>query len=66
MSRFLLKFMTFVQKSQKEKYRLINTVMHINKIIIYNIMISLNIKQFVKKFSEFKIISLMNIQFNYD
>ena len=40
--------------------------MHINKIIIHNIMISSNIEQFVKKFSEFKIISLMNIQFDYD
>ena len=40
--------------------------MHINKIIIYNIMISLNVEQFIKKFSKFKIINLMNIQSDYD
>ena len=40
--------------------------MHINKIIICNVIISLNIKQFMKKFSKLKIISLMNIQFDYD
>ena len=40
--------------------------MHINKVIIHNIMISLNIKQFIKKFSEFKTINLMNIQSDYD
>ena len=40
--------------------------MHINKIIIHNIMISSNIKQFVKKFSKFKTVSLMNIQSDYN
>ena len=55
-----------VQKSQKEKYKLINAVMHINKIIIHNIMISSNVEQFVKKFSELKTVSLMNMQFDYD
>ena len=40
--------------------------MHINKIIIYNVMISSNIKQFVKKFSKLKTVSLMNIQFDYN
>ena len=40
--------------------------MHINKIIIHNVMISSNIEQFVKKFSEFKTVSLINMQFDYD
>ena len=40
--------------------------MHINKIIIYNIIISSNVEQFIKKFSKLKTISLMNIQFDYD
>ena len=40
--------------------------MHINKIIIHNIMISSNVEQFVKKFSELKTVSLMNMQFDYD
>ena len=40
--------------------------MHINKIIIHNVMISPNIEQFVKKFSEFKTVNLMNIQSDYD
>ena len=40
--------------------------MHINKVIIHNVIISSNIKQFIKKFSKFKIISLINIQFNYN
>ena len=55
-----------VWKSQKKKYRLINAVMHINKIIIHNVMIFSNIKQFMKEFSELKTVSLVDIQFSYD
>ena len=40
--------------------------MHINKIIIYNIIISLNVEQFVKKFLKLKTVSLINMQFDYD
>jgi len=39
-----------VQKSQKEKYHLINAVMHINKVTIKDVNISSNIEQFVKEF----------------
>ena len=55
-----------VQKSQKKKYRLINAVMHINKIIIYNVIIFSNIEQFMKEFSELKTVSLVNMQSDYD
>ncbi len=41
-----------VQKLQKEKYHLINAVMHINKVTIKDINISSNIKQFVKEFAD--------------
>ena len=40
--------------------------MHINKIIIHNVIISSNIEQFIKKFSELKTVNLMNIQSDYD
>ena len=40
--------------------------MYINKITIKDTNISLNIKQFAKKFKELKIVSLMNLQLSYD
>ncbi len=55
-----------VQKSQKGKYHLINTVMHINKITIKDINISLNIKQFVKEFTDLQAVSLVNMQSEYN
>ena len=55
-----------VWKSQKKKYRLINAVIHINKIIIYDVIISSNIEQFMKEFSEIKTVSFVNMQFSFD
>jgi len=40
--------------------------MHINKVMIQDVNISLNIEQFVKKFAELQIINLVNIQLKYD
>jgi len=51
---------------QKEKYCLINTIMHINKVTIKDINISSNIKQFVKEFTDLQAVSLVNMQFKYD
>jgi len=51
---------------QKEKYRLINAVMHINKVTIKDVNISLNIEQFVKEFTDLQAVSLVNMQFEYN
>jgi len=40
--------------------------MHINKVIIQDANISLNIEQFVEEFAELQIINLMNMQSKYD
>ena len=40
--------------------------MHINKVIIYDVMISLNIEQFIEEFSELKTVSLVDMQSDYD
>jgi len=55
-----------VQKSQKGKYHLINAVMYINKVIIKDINISLNIKQFVKEFTNLQAVSFVNMQSEYN
>ncbi len=55
-----------VRKSQKEKYRLINAAMHINKVTIQDAMIPPNIEQFVEKFSSLSTISLVDMQSGYD
>jgi len=51
---------------QKEKYRLINTAMHINKVTIRDINISSNIEQFVKEFAGLQAVSLVNMQSEYN
>ncbi len=40
--------------------------MHINKVTIQDANISSNIEQFIKKFAELQIISLVNMQLEYD
>ncbi len=55
-----------VQKSQKGKYHLINAVMHINKVTIKDVNISLNIEQFVKEFINLQAVSLVNMQSEYN
>jgi len=51
---------------QKGKYRLINAVMHINKVTIKDVNISLNIEQFVKEFISLQAVSLVSMQSEYD
>jgi len=51
---------------QKEKYHLINAVMHINKVTIKDINISSNIEQFVKEFIDLQAVSLVNMQSEYN
>ncbi len=55
-----------VRKLQKEKYHLINTVMHINKVTIKDVNISSNIEQFVKEFTDLQAVSLVNMQSEYN
>jgi len=55
-----------VQKLQKGKYRLINAAMHINKVTIKDVKISLNIEQFVKEFTDLQAVSLVNMQSEYN
>ncbi len=55
-----------VQKSQKGKYHLINAVMHINNVTIKDINISLNIKQFMKEFTDLQAVSFVNMQSEYN
>jgi len=51
---------------QKEKYCLINAVMHINKVTIKDVNISLNIEQFVKEFVDLQAVSFVNMQSEYN
>jgi len=51
---------------QKGKYRLINAVMHINKVTIKDVNISSNIEQFVKEFVDLQAVSLVNMQSEYN
>jgi len=55
-----------VRKLQKGKYRLINAVMHINKVTIKDVNISSNIEQFVKEFTGLQVVSLVNMQSEYN
>jgi len=40
--------------------------MHINKVTIKDVNISLNIEQFVKEFTDLQAVSLVNMQFEYN
>jgi len=51
---------------QKEKYHLINAIMHINKVTIKDVNISSNIEQFVKEFVDLQAVSLVNMQSEYN
>jgi predicted HTH domain antitoxin len=53
-------------ENQKEKYHLINAVMHINKVTIKDVNISLNIEQFVKSSLDLQAVSLVNMQSEYN
>jgi negative regulator of sigma E activity len=58
--------MVSCSKLQKEKYHLINAVMHINKVTIKDVNISSNIEQFVKEFTDLQAVSLVNMQSEYN
>ena len=50
-----------MKKSNKNKYKLINTAIYINKYTIRNTIVLLNIKEFVEKFAKMQIVNLLNI-----
>ena len=50
----------------KNKYRIINAIININKIIIRDVNLFFNVKKFLKKFINMLIMSLINFFFNYD
>ena len=45
---------------------MINAIMYINKIIMKNINIFLNVKEFAEKFAEMTVQSLIDLYFKYD
>ena len=55
-----------VDKKDKEKYHLINIVMKMNEIIIYDVNLSFSIDEFSKKFVSIIIILLINFFSEYD
>ncbi len=55
-----------VKKKKKEKYRLINVVLKMNRIIIRNANLSFAIDEFSEKFVDCAIASLVNLFFEYD
>ncbi len=55
-----------VKKKKKEKYRLINVVLKMNRVIIRNANLSSAIDEFSEKFADCAIVSLVNLFFEYD
>ena len=55
-----------INKKIKNKYQMINAIMNMNKIIIRNVNLSLNVKKFLKEFANMLITSLINFFFDYD
>ncbi len=55
-----------VKKKKKEKYRLINVVLKMNRIIIRNANLLSAIDEFSEEFADCAIVSLMNLFFEYD
>jgi hypothetical protein len=55
-----------VKKKKKEKYRLINVVLKMNRIIIRNANLLSAINEFFEKFVDCAIVSLVNLFFEYD
>ena len=55
-----------IDKKIKNKYRMINAIMNMNKVIIRDVNLSLNVKKFSKEFADMLITSLINFFFDYD
>jgi hypothetical protein len=55
-----------VKKKKKEKYRLINVVLKMNRVIIRDANLSSAINEFSEKFADCAIVSLVNLFFEYD
>ena len=55
-----------VKKKKKNKYRLVNVVMEINRVIIKNTNLPPSINEFFKKFAECIIASLIDFFSGYD
>jgi hypothetical protein len=59
-------FWFFVKKKKKEKYRLINVVLKMNRVIIRNANLLSAIDEFSEEFADCAIISFVNLFFEYD
>jgi hypothetical protein len=55
-----------VKKKKKEKYRLINVVLKMNRVIIRNANLFSAIDEFSEKFADYAIVSLVNLFSEYD
>ncbi len=55
-----------VKKKKKEKYRLINVVLEINRVTIRDANLSFAVNEFSEEFADCVIASLMNLFFEYD
>lgn len=66
LSWFISKFMIFDKEEKKNKYRLINAALNINKMIIRNANLSPSINEFSKNFVECFIVLLIDFFSNYD
>ena len=55
-----------INKKIKNKYRMINAIMNMKKVIIRDVNLSFNVKKFLKEFADMLITSLINFFFNYD
>jgi hypothetical protein len=53
-------------RQEGETYRLIITIIYINKVIIYDANISFNINKFFKEFIKYIVASLLNIFSDYN
>jgi hypothetical protein len=55
-----------MKKKIKEKYRLINAALKMNRVIIRDVNLSSAMNEFLKEFADCVIASLMNLFFEYD
>jgi hypothetical protein len=55
-----------MKKKKKEKYRLINAALKMNRVIIRNANLFFAVNEFSKKFIDCGIAFLMNLFFEYD
>ncbi len=63
---FYRNFWFLVKKKKKEKYRLINVVLKMNRVIIQNANLLFTIDEFSEEFADYAIVSLVNLFFEYD